>query len=328
MSEGASVDELDRDEHYQGAVDAELDGRFDEALARYTLVTTTHDDIPLRREARFRRAVCLAELERWEEALEAAASVDAPGRSADVELIVGRANRELSRLDEAAAAYRRSIALRPRAFVYCLLADVEGRRGDFEREAALLEKALELDPDYEEAHYNLGVYAKREGDAGLARSRFERAIEIDPDYPRPHAELGHLFIREGRLDDAERSLARALELDPDLFWARVYLGHVCFRRRRLTEAADHFRRSARQVPTNGLPDSFLGDVLWDQGKLQAAEVSYRRAVEKDGSAVAHHHLGRFLRRTGREEEAEVHLRAAADQGYERAVRLLDSDGED
>jgi len=42
-----------------------------------------------------------------------------------------------------------------------------------------LRKALKVDPDYEEAHYNLGYIYRLKGKSNLAEKHLRRAIEID-----------------------------------------------------------------------------------------------------------------------------------------------------
>jgi len=68
--------------------------------------------------------------------------------------------------------------------------------------------ALEIDPKYEEALFNLALL-QMESDISKAFSLLQKAIDIDPQYAEAHRELGVLFQKEGTLEEAEYHLRRA-----------------------------------------------------------------------------------------------------------------------
>ena len=113
---------------------------------------------------------------------------------------------------------------------------------------ACYRRALELKPDYAEAHNNLGIALKEQGSwrkrppatagpgaqAGLCRGPqqpgqrlegpgkldeavacYRRALELKPDYAEAHNNLGNALNDQGKLDEAVACYRRALELKPD-----------------------------------------------------------------------------------------------------------------
>ena len=62
---------------------------------------------------------------------------------------------------------------------------------------------------------SLAYDAARAGDYATARSRFVRAVELAPDSDDAHANLGGALLALGDLPAAERELTRALELNPE-----------------------------------------------------------------------------------------------------------------
>lgn len=71
------------------------------------------------------------------------------------------------------------------------------RSGDYESAEKALNNALLRRPSFPRAMYILGlVHVKRDNDH-LARKTFIRAIGIDPDYFDAHWELAELYMREG-----------------------------------------------------------------------------------------------------------------------------------
>ena len=100
---------------------------------------------------------------------------------------------ELDRWALAERFYRQALAIKQTPFVWVLLAYVLDRRGQHHKAVNCLRKALKVDPDYEEAHYNLGCFYKFKGKLALAEKHLKRAIEIDRRYASAYAELGQLL---------------------------------------------------------------------------------------------------------------------------------------
>lgn len=100
----------------------------------------------------------------------------------------------------------------------------------------------------------------RDGDFAKAGEMFRRAIELDPNYAQAHAQLAwwhNLRFGEGRSpelsDDAmaaEHLSLRAIELDPRDAWALSVAGHVqSFVRKRLSVGMDLFDQALKLNPS-------------------------------------------------------------------------------
>jgi predicted O-linked N-acetylglucosamine transferase (SPINDLY family) len=79
-----------------------------------------------------------------------------------------------------------------------------------------LRQAVALEPDYAQAHYNLGVLLYDQGFLTEAEASYARALAIKPDYAEAESNLGSVFLNQNRLLDAESCFRRALALKPDL----------------------------------------------------------------------------------------------------------------
>jgi Flp pilus assembly protein TadD len=114
------------------------------------------------------------------------------------------------------------------------------RLGQSERAESEFRVALEIDPNYEEALFNLAML-EAENDTGKASSLLQKAIDIAPQYAEAHRELGVLFQKEGNLEEAEYHLRRALELDHTDYWAQMYLANLLGVQGRNEEAEQMYR---------------------------------------------------------------------------------------
>jgi TolB-like protein len=77
------------------------------------------------------------------------------------------------------------------------------------------QKALDLDENSSEAHTSMGVILEIfDWDWGGAEREFKRAIALNPNHFDAHYEYGALLMRLKRLDEAEVELKKALQIDP------------------------------------------------------------------------------------------------------------------
>jgi Flp pilus assembly protein TadD len=70
-----------------------------------------------------------------------------------------------------------------------------------------LEKAKALTPDVPNLHYVISKAFDELGDLGQAISAGEEAVRLDPNYAEAHYQLGLLYRKSGQLDLARRELS-------------------------------------------------------------------------------------------------------------------------
>lgn len=80
---------------------------------------------------------------------------------------------------------------------------------------AAYRRALQLDPDFADAHANLGRLLHQEGRLDLAADHYGRAAELDPRSATAAFNLGVALEDLGRETEAVRAYARALVADPE-----------------------------------------------------------------------------------------------------------------
>jgi tetratricopeptide (TPR) repeat protein len=84
-------------------------------------------------------------------------------------------------------------------------------------------RAIGLQPDYWEAHAELGGHLGLEGNADESRKEFEDVVHLKPDLPMGHLNLGILLLKQGRTEDARKQFEETLRLDDKNTQARAYL---------------------------------------------------------------------------------------------------------
>jgi tetratricopeptide (TPR) repeat protein len=120
-------------------------------------------------------------------------------------------------LDEAERRFAEALTAahdgRDRALAHNKRALLALARGDRAGAGAALAEALTHDEACVPAIVNAGNLLLEDGDLDGAIARFEVAIRLDPDYPEAHHNLGVAYRRAGRRSDAVRELRRATGLE-------------------------------------------------------------------------------------------------------------------
>jgi TolB-like protein/Tfp pilus assembly protein PilF len=170
-----------------------------------------------------------------------------------------------------------------------------GDTGSARELIALLDRAIEIDPNYAlawarraEAEHNLITGAWRElgVDRGsLVKSALEyarRAVQLDPNLVEARIWYGHLFLHAGRLEDGVNQLKAAVALNPSHAQAHAELGHGLALSLRLDEAIAELDIAARLSPNDPRNERILGfranAYYWAEQYEEAALVA-RRAIE-------------------------------------------------
>ena len=234
--------------------------------------------------------------------------------------------------EKAVTALQDALKRRPSPVSWVLLFGELRCLGRNEEAEQCLHRALDLDEDYDEAHYNLGCCALRAKDWTLAEFHLRRALASEPGYTAAHAQLGYVLMQRHRscrgqraLGEAEKHLRLALASDGDHYWTRVYLGNLCWQKESLAEAEAHFRRATELMPDCYEPHLYYGEILcFGLRKTRLGEQHLRRALALNpDSRVVHFTYGKFLHSQHRNDEAETHFQVALSLGDERATQYLE-----
>ena len=211
------------------------------------------------------------------------------------------------------------------------------QRGQLDEAIAHYRKALEIKPDYAEAHNNLGNALASRGQVDEAIAHYQKALEIKPDYAEAHNNLGMALASRGQVDEAIAQYRKALEIKPDLAEAHNNLGMALHQQGKVSDAVAHWREAARLQPSQVIPLNQLAWVLATcpeasiRNGAEAVELA-RRAVELTGGrepavlgtlAAAYAEAGRFSEAVEAAERAVSLASARGDQAMTNILRRPD-----
>ncbi len=149
-------------------------------------------------------------------------------------------------------------------FSHALKSKAEGRALMAER---LFRKAIELQPDNADYHFELGnLYLERNNLSG-ARMELEQTTMIDPLHLPAHYNLGLVYRETGWMGEARQEFRRVLELDPQNVKAQLQIGYTYQAENFTDEARDAFHRAREMDLSDPEPERALEDL--DQYEQEA-----------------------------------------------------------
>lgn len=161
---------------------------------------------------------------------------------------------------------------------YVALAEVAHAEGAFE-------EAIRIDPDYEEALYNLATLVE-EKDPQRSICLLDRAIQIDSNYGIAHQVLGRLYQKANDLVRAEYHFRRSLEIDPADYWSNMYLANLLGVQGRNVEAEQTYRFAVNLHPDLVAGFEFFARFLDSIGKDEEA-AKVRAQAKANGKNQGH-----------------------------------------
>jgi tetratricopeptide (TPR) repeat protein len=167
-----------------------------------------------------------------------------------------------------------------------------GKHEDHERALRDFERALSLDPELWEAHYNVGVLLRLRGELKKALPHLSAAHKQAPAVGEPLLALAELRHALGEREEAADLLSEYLQNHADANSVRVALTAVLREQTHYDRALGQAREALVREPANVPALLEVGRIYHAQGDLDVAELVFQKVLALDPkSATAHNDLG-------------------------------------
>ena len=194
-------------------------------------------------------------------------------------------------------------------------------------------KALQVDPNYADAHYQLGLALLRQGNDKdhviQAYSQLNQAAKLDPKNLKARLEMGDLLWASKDFKKAEEQARTVLQQDPNSAEAYALLGTSLFAQKEPAEALEAYNKVIELKPNQA--GGYLNrGVLYTSMKRDAeAEADFKKAISLDPKNLeGYANLSRFYQYKQDLPQAEQVLRESiknnpdAPANYLRLAGLL------
>ena len=207
---------------------------------------------------------------------------------------------EHSAYDEAVAHCKHILQQHPKYIeAYRLLGKVALDREDDKQATELFARVLSADPADFVSRAGLSIVYDRQGAVKDAAWQMERAYELAPGNPVVQEELCKLYARRDGAEPSKVPLTRGA-------LARLYFNGELY-----GEAIGELRAILAQEPDRVDLQALLAEALWrDDQRMEAADTALKVLDRLPYCLDANLILGEIWMNSGREEDADVHLKRA------------------
>ena len=168
------------------------------------------------------------------------------------ELVRGLSLQRMGNFQEAEQIYRDVLIRDPENVdALRLLAGVAMRAKQWGDAQTLLDRALELAPDFFQGWMDLGLAKQEQDDIDGAVAAYKRAIRLEPNKPSGYGAVATASALAGEHDDAIEYFEKALEQEPSNASALAGIGHVLKTVGRQDEAIETYRKCIEHNPGHG-----------------------------------------------------------------------------
>jgi TolB-like protein/Flp pilus assembly protein TadD len=192
----------------------------------------------------------------------------------------------------------------------------------YQKVSAAAAKALAIDDTIGEAHFAQGLLKRDTWDFQGAEKELKRAIELNPNYAEAHHAYAHLLLAVGRTEEGMIESKRLLEIDPLDLALNAHLGwHYLFTRQ--YDQAIEKCLGTLEMGDTFWAHYFLGQAYEQKGRYEEAIAELKKAIAKSpASTEATAALGHVYAVSGRRDEAQKVLDELKESSKQRFVSAV------
>src|SRR5216684_731696 len=181
-------------------------------------------------------------------------------------------------------------------------------------------KAIEIDGTLAEPHVSLAhVKYYYDRDWPGAEREFKRAIELNPNYPQAHHWYGIYLMWSGRTNEGLAEIRRAQELDPLSLPINMTVGWLLCDAQRIDEGIDQLRKTLEMDPAFVVAHVRLGYCYERKGAYDGAIAESQRIFDLGAKSLGIAGLGRAYAMAGKRNEAQKELAELQELSKQRYV---------
>ncbi|MCL5292146.1 MAG: tetratricopeptide repeat protein [Actinobacteria bacterium] len=223
---------------------------------------------------------------------------------------------------QAEAAYRHALDRDPKSIPALLgLAGTLDKQKKYGEARRLCLKALELNDALFQAHLILGHIALVSKDYEIAEAEFRKALDLDPDNEQAYDGLGDLLIERERYGEAAELLINGKEQYPKSLKMNYNLGLAYMRSKEPDKSLVHFKQALEIVPDYADAAYNIGVILTELKRYSEARTYLERAVSLQPDNFSYQYaLGLVHAKEGDVKSARRRFREFADKTGRKLTR--------
>jgi tetratricopeptide (TPR) repeat protein len=183
---------------------------------------------------------------------------------------------------EAAIQYANAVQLDPRfAQAHYQLGETYLKLRDYPRAYAELSRTVDLEPDNYAAHLDLANLLISSRDAKQAQAHLDILREKQPNNPTTFEAWANLYALQGNVGAAIQEMQKGIAADPNRSESYLNLALLQFRSNLFDQAEINFKKAVELGPTAMNAQLALGGFYQSRNRMAEAEQQFKHAVDVD-----------------------------------------------
>ncbi len=177
-----------------------------------------------------------------------------------------------------------------------------------EEAGAEVEKSIQINPGYPEAHLTRGHIHAKKKEFEKAVSSFQEALQLDASFGDAYTSLADVLLKMGRFSEAEAAARAALRLGPLGLPAHYSLATALHQQKKYPEAIETYQKLISLNPGLFSPYRYMANAYFAMGKVDEAIASLQKALSvKPGDVETRLALGLACVESGHLDEGTAAL---------------------
>ena len=223
-------------------------GLFEEAIKNYELISKAHPYFPdaefYKGLTRFRQKDIEGAAEYFKKALNIYSDHQKARKGLDnvTKQFLNAGNKAYKRGDvsKATSYYEKALEFDPGFYLaFFQLGVLQKKQGQSKKAIESLQKVIEIKPDHDKTWFTLGTAYEADGNNNEAILHYNKAIEINPGYTKAYGNLGKLYTEIGNYAEAEDKLKTVTQIDPEYADGFMRLGILYLEQKQFSNAIEN-----------------------------------------------------------------------------------------
>jgi len=147
-------------------------------------------------------------------------------------------------ISKATNYYEKALEFDPKFYLaYFQLGVLQKKQGQSKKAIESLKKVIDIKPDHDKTWFTLGTAYESDGKNEEAIIHYNKAIEINPGYTKAYGNLGKLYTDAGKYDEAEDRLKTVIQINPEYADGFMRLGILYLEQEKFAEAIENLNIS-------------------------------------------------------------------------------------
>ena len=173
------------------------------------------------------------------------------------------------------------------------------KKNNYEIAEKLYSDCIKKNPNYFDAHNNLGVLYNQLGEFQKAKNCYEKTIKINSADPSAYNNLGFVLNQLGDFEKSKKCYEKAIQINPNYFEAYNNFGNTLKELAQYQGAINCYQKAIQINPNYVGAYNNLGNILQELGKYQDAMKFYEKAIQINPNYVdAYNNLGNIFKELG------------------------------